>query len=53
MTTKRTVRKPTDPVYRWEGQRVTIVRKVGKHSVIRLPNSVQFTVLNRELKKEI
>lgn len=46
-------KKPTEPVLRWEGNVITVVRKIGRWSIIRLPNSVEFTVANRELKKEI
>jgi hypothetical protein len=53
MTLAERTKKPTEPIVRWEGNVVIVVRKIGKWSLVRLPNGIQLTVANRELKKEI
>ena len=35
----------------WEGNPVTILRKIGRYSIVRLLNGIEFTVANIELKR--
>lgn len=41
---------PMKPIL-WEGNPVTVLRKIGRYSIVRLLNGIEFTVANIELKR--